>query len=430
VPRLEVEAAVQRRHGRHEQRHGAAGADQPGSGAQLVDVVTKVLEHAHVHHGVERRAGALLQQLLRRDRPGGHAVHAGRPSLELGVHVLGWFDGEHGVPRRGELRRDGAHAGPDLEHGITEVRLDLVADPRQEVRGPRQGGELLGGAELRRTICRLGPQPWVALRPEGLVAAHVAADVADVASYRRQTGGELAEVVLHQRIRTEVPRPERDGHLVDGVPVRLDDGHHCAEEAVCLLGELLVEQQLRHITSIDTERGGGIAHAPCTGERLHQRVAAAAQQRAGRAGTGGGSATGPARADGEPAAVREMTAHEIGDLACVVLPVGVERHHHVGTGVDRETEAIEQRRPEAVTRRARPVERHAEGGGERRRRSRVARTSEQGGRHVDAARRKGPPRLVEFGEHRCDARELVLGRQQHSHQHAAMLAARCARLSA
>jgi len=156
VPRLEVEAAVQRRHGWHEQRHGAAGAEQRPGGAQLGHVVADVLEHTHVDHRIER-CDALLVQLVGGDLRHGEARMAGRAGVQFGEHVLGWLDGGDVVPCIGELHGNRAHPSADLEHAAAEVGFDRFADPREETVGAGERCQLLGGAEQGRASGGLGP---------------------------------------------------------------------------------------------------------------------------------------------------------------------------------------------------------------------------------------------------------------------------------
>jgi len=340
VTRLEVEAAVQRRHRRHEQRHRAARLQQLQRGAQLGHVVEDVFEHADVHHRVEA-AAAVGEQRLRGDLAHLDARHRRSALSELGEHVVGRLDRQHVVACRGQLGGDRPDTGADLQHASAKVRPQLVADPREEAIGVGQVGQLFGRTEHRLAAGRLCPQARAALRPQRLVAAHLLADRLHPAADRQQVAGELAEVAALYVAGARVPRPERDRHLVHRKAVCLHDCHHRAEEPVRLGGQRLLQQRPHRVGVVHPEAGGAVADAAGTGDGLDRGVAQPAERGAHEAGAGRRAAPRPTRADREAAAVREVAAHERGDLARVVLAVGVERHDHVGAVGQRGAEAAQ-----------------------------------------------------------------------------------------
>jgi len=118
-----------------------------------------------------------------------------------------------------------------------------------------------------------------------------------------------------------------------------------------------------------------------------------------------------------------VAAHEIGNLAWIVLAVGVERDHHVGVVGHGGPEAIEQRGGQMVIADVDHVEVEAESLGDVERFQTGGRPAEERCREGDALRLEHAARVVEFGQHRFDRGETVLRRQQDPHEHGRTLSA-------
>jgi len=192
VTRLEVKASVQCRHRRHEQRERAAGTHELPGGLELVDVVANVLEHADVDDRVEGTLFVCAQEITGGDLAGVDPRSAGGAALQLGKDILGRLDRDDLVAQFSQLGGDGAHPSAHLQHPVAEVWCKRLADPIEKVIGVRQVSEFLGGAKHRLTRGGLRAKARVSLRPQRLVAAHLAANAVHVTAHGREAGGELA----------------------------------------------------------------------------------------------------------------------------------------------------------------------------------------------------------------------------------------------
>jgi len=119
--------------------------------------------------------------------------------------------------------------------------------------------------------------------------------------------------------------------------------------------------------------------------------------------------------------VGQVVAYQIGDLAGVVLPVGVQRHHHVGAGIQRAAEAVQQGHREVGRGGGVDGGGQAQAGRQRQGGRRVGGRADEVGGDLDAARRKGAASLVQFGEHRFGGSEAVLRGEEYPDQHVGTL---------
>jgi len=118
--------------------------------------------------------------------------------------------------------------------------------------------------------------------------------------------------------------------------------------------------------------------------------------------------------------VRQVTTQQIGYLARIVLAIGIEGNHRIGTCRQGVPEAAEQAAHERLLGQGEDVEFEAEPLGNLERL--VAHVNpwfaEQGADEMEAARFQSASRFVEFGENRLDGDEAMLGDEQHVDAHA------------
>jgi hypothetical protein len=181
------------------------------------------------------------------------------------------------------------------------------------------------------------------LRPDRLVAAHLAADLTHPASHWKQAPRESSKIGAGQLSGVDLSRSEDDRNLVDSEAASLNECHHRAEAPMEVVGQRLGEERFDHRRLIHAERGGRVADATRSGCGLDRAIADSAQNGARDAVAGRRTAAHPPRPDRQSAAASEVDAHEIRDLASVVLPVTVERHDDVESLVDRRSQTGHQR---------------------------------------------------------------------------------------
>ena len=187
MPRLVVQVAVERLQSRTEDQQCPAWPQHPRGEAELGGVVLDVLQHVQVEHGVE--AAVVMPDVVReRFAVDCHTVAERRVCRQRLDHIVRRLDRHESavrVPVR-QLAGDRAGAGADLEDPATEVDVELVQDPVEEVVRGAEALQVVGGTEV-----------VVMKRPSRGREPPLAGEV-DTSPEGAQVGGEVPDVAQSQ----------------------------------------------------------------------------------------------------------------------------------------------------------------------------------------------------------------------------------------
>ncbi len=166
-----IELPVQGLERRHPQHHLASRGERLVDVAECPMIVGNVFEDVEEYDRVVRARRRRTVE-LGRDHDG---VRVLQPLPQRSTVRFGWFErGEVSVV--GEIRREGAPTGADLENAAADVRTDQVEDPRRVVLRLLELLEnleqiLISGVECGRCALERSATKWVSHRGDRINSA-------------------------------------------------------------------------------------------------------------------------------------------------------------------------------------------------------------------------------------------------------------------